>query len=263
MNFIVTGTPRAATQYTSVLFQALDVPCEHEIVFVPQGSLADAVAWCTHDDGESSWLAWAFLGMLPEPVVVFHQRRDPWKVIDSLAHRNIVVQSKVTQTQHFLWLKAIIELHCPRLCKYESTVNRAAVLLLDWNAAIERVAASSADYFAYHVEDLTVSLVQSMLERIGVVRSESVIADALESVSTETNVGLAKNYDATITDPHIIEYMEAHHPGRDYAMQSIDPVRQRANPEELAEQMDPELLEQVNAYAVTHGYQAIEQLVAA
>ncbi len=263
MNFIVTGTPRSGTTYAAVLFEALGVPCTHEKVFLPQGTLLDAVKWCAKHGGESSWLAWAFLGMCPGPVAIFHQRRDPWRVIDSMAYRNVIAQVDVTQTQHYLWIREVIDAVCPRLLSHDNPVDRAAILVLDWNAAIERAVRPGDRYMDYRVESLSATVVETMLSRIGVVRSEPEIERALATVSKTTNVGLGQNYDAQITEPAILDYMQVHYPGRDFAMRSIEAVQDRKTAEQLAEAMDPDLLEEVNQYAVSHDYEAVEELVAA
>ena len=62
MRFIVTGTPRSATQYGARLFTELGVTCEHEHALRPLAAVVDTLRWYKAGAaGESSWMAWTLL----------------------------------------------------------------------------------------------------------------------------------------------------------------------------------------------------------
>lgn len=256
--FIVTGTPRSATQYTAALMQALGISCPHEATFRPTSSLVDVAKWSRSIGGESSWLAWAFLPLLPRNTIVLHQRRDPWKVIDSLAHRNWqVVRNPEARTPHQQDFHDVVGHYCPRLWEYESAIDRAAVLLIDWNRRIETMA-DDFQSFDYRIEDLDSERLGNILFWLQFPHTIRDVDVALESVSTEKNKG-RKITKAPVSDPIVADYIKQKYGGCPDAI-SVEPATESLSPADLAERMDPSLCEEVNAYAVLHGYEPVAAL---
>ncbi len=277
MRFIVTGSPRSATRYAAVMFERLGVPCTHEQVFRQTGSAIDVVRWYNQDKhGDSSWLAWAFLNLIPGPVVMFHTRRDPWKVIDSLAHRNRIVSMRETRADSINSLRDIMNAYCPRVARYDTEINRAAAFMLDWNKRIEHVGWGSPEleYFPYCVEDLGISrnpvrsvdCVHNMLTALDITRTDEQIKHALDPDYHKTNRGRVvtkKTGLSGLSNPDVARYIEERWGTEITSVQVIASTDDAMNAEELAEQLEPELLNEVNNYALRFGYPVAEELIPA
>lgn len=270
MRFVVTGSPRSATRYAAVLFERLGVPCTHEQVFKQTGSAIDVARWYkrgTH--GDSSWLAWAFLDLIPGPVVMFHTRRNPWKVIDSMAHRNRIVSMTETRAESINSLRDIMHAYCPRVAQYDTEINRAAALMLDWNQRIEVAASTHREnvgYASYTVENLDVTRVQIMLADLDLTRTNEQIEHALDPDYHKTNQGRVvtkKTGISGLSNPDVARYIEDRWGTEITSVQVVASTDDAMSGEELAEQMDPELLDEVNRYATRFNYPTVEQPVAA
>jgi len=83
--FVVVGSPRASTGYTSIVLSALGLNCGHE----------DAFSWdkqkYTKEDteeiwGDSSWLAVPYLDKMPESTIVIAVTRPGLSSINSILH---------------------------------------------------------------------------------------------------------------------------------------------------------------------------------
>ncbi|KKM23076.1 hypothetical protein LCGC14_1618860 [marine sediment metagenome] len=260
MRFVITATPRAATRYAATLMQALNVPCVHERVFRPDRPLVDVLSWYqAADRGESSWAAWTFLGSLPGPVVVLHQHRDPWRVIDSLAHRNSIIKLDAPDTANIKIMRAMVEAYCPRVLQCDNAVDRAAALVLDWNALIINAAQLCASaYHSYCVERLDVPGVRELLSLIDVSRSDAAIERALKDTDRRENAGRKVEHDVPISDPNIRKYVESLGGVPRAQRISVMPTYEHKSAEELVDLMSPELAEEINQYASRHGYPTVE-----
>lgn len=257
MKFIVTGTPRSATRYAAVLFSLLEVPCRHEEVCRPNADLICLHEWQTGpQQGESSWLAWAFLGAMAEPVVVFHSRRDPFKVIDSLAHRNQMCRLDRPETAHNRRQQQVIEWYCPRIRHYTESVDRAAVMLLDWNRRIVEAATRYAGrYVPYLVERVDSVEVSVWLDAIGCERSVEQIDRALDAVAKDTNCGRKVRRGCPISNQQVWDYIVNEiADGRRIATAVVEPATEFATRAEILDRMAPELAAEVVDYAERFGY---------
>lgn len=272
MRFVVTGSPRSATRYAAVLFERLGVPCTHEQTFRQTGSAIDVVRWYEQDNhGDSSWLAWAFLDLIPGPVVMFHTRRDPWKVIDSLAHRNRIVSMVESRAESINSLRDVMNAYCPRVAQYDTEINRAAVFMLDWNDLIDAAFYSGNPkrdgmiYMPYCVESLNVPTVRSMLGALDLTRTDEQIEHALDPDYHKTNRGRVvtkKTGLSGLSNPDVARYIEDRWGSEITSVQIIASTDDAMSGEELAEQMAPELLDEVNHYAMRFDYPIVEQSVA-
>ncbi len=270
MRFIVTGAPRSATRYAAVMFERLGVPCTHERVFRQTGSAIDIVRWYNQDEhGDSSWLAWAFLNLIPGPVVMFHTRRNPWKVIDSLAHRNRMVSMDETRAESINSLRDIMNVYCSRVAQYDTEINRAAVFMLDWNKWIELTADRSHlafNYVPYCVETLDANCVRKMLTVLDLTRTDEQIKYALDTDYHKTNRGRVvtkKTGLSGLSNPDVAHYIEERWGTEITSVQVIASTDDAMTAEELAEELDPELLDEVNRYALRFGYPVAKKLVPA
>lgn len=270
MRFVVTGSPRSATRYAAVLFERLGVPCTHEQVFRHTGSPVDVVRWYERGNhGDSSWLAWAFLDLIPGPVVMFHTRRDPWKVIDSMAHRNRIVSMVESRAESINSLRDVMNAYCPQVAQYDTEINRAAAFMLDWNQRIEEVAFAHREnvvYRSYRVESLNVPFVHNMLSDLDITRTDEQIEHALNPDYHKTNQGRVvteKTDISGLSNPDVARYIEERWGREITSVQIIASTDDAMSGEELAEQMAPELLDEVNCYATRFGYSTVEQPVPA
>lgn len=266
MRFVVTGTPRSATRYAAALLEKLDVPCTHEKVFRPQSTLVDISRWDARGEaGESSWMAWAFLGALQTPLVCFHTIRNPWAVIDSLAHRNQILQKHAQASEHQKRMRATIESYCPRVFQYDAPADRAAALVIDWNRAIAEAAQRYARiYQPFHVERLGVEGVRTLLSAIDITRNDSAIESALGEVSHKTNRGRILTHNVQLSHPGMQRYVEELAAARGLKMttQRVSLPTESKTSAEIVNMMNPTLCEEINSYAERHGYETATALAA-
>lgn len=259
MRFIVTGSPRSATRYAARLLQALRVPCTHEHALRPFAQVIDVVRWWRDaGSGESSWMAWTLLPMLPGPIPVIHIVRNPWAVIDSLANRNSICKPEQLGTKVMQSIRDTITAYLPEAFAWEARIDRAASLVLGWNRLIaERVPKRCV----IHVERLDAVAVRGMLHHIGIERSGEEIQSALSSVRTNVNAGYTVVDTPGISDPQVAEWIKQYAEERGCSRvytRKIKNAPNRQTPEELAAGINPELLTQVNEYAERHGYATVE-----
>lgn len=259
MRFIVTGTPRSATRYGAKLLDALRVPCTHEHTLRPLAPVVDVLRWWREaKSGESSWMAWTLLPVMPTSVPVLHTIRDPWLVIDSLANRNSILRPDQLQTDVMTAIRRIIDAYLPEVFLHATCIDRAAAFVLGWNRLIgERV----PDRCVYHVDRLDVPMVRNMLEYLGVSRSDTDIANVLAAIPTEVNGGYSIEDSPRLSDPVVARWIEQYAKEHNFAgvvTRRMKDVPDRQTPAELAARMTPGVLDRVNEYASRHGYQAME-----
>lgn len=77
LRFLVVGTGRSGTSFTTALLQRAGIAADHEAVFTETGPRAPGPL-----EGDVSWMAVPYLARFPGPVL--HQVREPLAVIDSL-----------------------------------------------------------------------------------------------------------------------------------------------------------------------------------
>ena len=256
MRFVVTGTPRSATGYAALLFRDMAIACTHERVFKPRGALIDILDWYdSASSGESSWLAWAFLGVLPGRVPVLHTVRDPWKVVDSLAHPNNILPKRASLDRNKQQFRECIRRYCPAVFDYDGDIDRAAALVVHWNARIEEaVERFDCPYTRYRVEDISESTVSGLLEAVDVYRDDAEIRGALERIPNNVNAGQTLQYNLEVVHPEIRDALKKAAPNVrpivDVAITDEKPL----SPDELEARMAPELVEQLNTLAAEYGY---------
>lgn len=253
MKFLVTGCPRSATGYMSLFFQAMRVPCSHEVAFMPPSSLIDALRWYRNENtvGESSWIAWAWARLLPGPVKAVHIVRNPWAVVDSLAFRNDLLPAASELQRSRKPLREAIAAYCPEVFEHRGDVDRAAQMLVSWTGRIE---AALPEARRVCVERLDLAATLDLLDWLGIYRDECEVRSALADVPHNINGGQRIQYGLEVKNPELREAIETHMPGAPLNIArafSKDTPRGR---DELAAQMKPELLAQVDALADAWGY---------
>lgn len=257
MRFFVTGTPRSATGYASKLFKALKIPCTHEKLARPRGGLDEFVDWYSDNDrGESSWLAWPFFGCLPGPVPVLHAARDPWDVVDSLAHRNDIIPQRANIDHGKRILRKVLEALCPEVLEYKTDIERAAALVVHWNRRItEAVERYGFPYMRYQVESLNARTVGKMLDFIDVYRDGYEIEAALSDVPHNVNGGKFLSHNMEVTHPELVAAMVKALPDAPPIIGTISSTAgtklSRADVEAL---LPRELRDGLSAYAKQCGY---------
>lgn len=260
---MILGCPRSGTRYAAALFEALGICCGHEVAFKAQKGIVDLVRWHKRHEGESSWLGGACLNLMPGPVVLLHQRRNPWQVIDSLAHRNtMVVADPNPKSDDQRDIHDIIAAYAPRVWTYERAVDRAAALLIDWNRACERMQDDPRcwHYETYRVEDVDRDLLRRLALLAGWQRTDEQLDRALAAIRTDANAG-RKFGRSEVSDPLVARWIETHFQRPCPKAFTVEPATERHAPEELAEMMDPDLLAEVEDYANTWDYPAARAAV--
>lgn len=256
--FVVTGTPRSATGYASLMFSALNIPCSHEQVFRPRSALQDILKWyeAGGDRGESCWMAWVFLGCLPGPITVLHTVRDPWQVVDSLAHRNDLVQPDAVVDRGKAAMRDVIRVYCPEVYEHDNAIDRAAAMVVHWNRRIEEaVERNGCTYHRYRVEDVDGPMIRRMLGWLDLYRDQQEIDRALTEVPRNVNAGRCLEHNIRITNPEILAVIKAVAPEREPVIQTAMRTDRRRTPDELEANMNAELCEELNALAERYGYQ--------
>jgi len=258
MRFFVTGTPRSATRYTSLLLDKLGLPCTHEAVAKPLATWIDVLRWYEEArHGESSWMAWTVLPSLPRPVPVLHTVRDPWRVIDSLCTRNAILIREGLDSEQAR-IREVIRAYAPEVWQWPKRIDRAACLVIAWNRLIEE---RCPHRFAFRVDRLDVLTMRRLLRHLGVERSDAEIETALAAVPTNVNGGYTVTREHDADDPLGAELLRRFATQPNTRVMSVvrvpgDPKRQ--TPEEIAARLDPRLLEEVNRWAAHWNYATVE-----
>ena len=253
--FVVTGTPRAATGYASLLLSAANVPCSHETIFRPRTALQDILEWCEGRDhkGESSWLSWVFLGWIPLPVKVLHSVRNPWHVADSLANRNDILPVGAELSGQKAAYRRAVRAYCPRVYEFSEAIDRAACMVVDWNAAIEK-ASEGRPYKRFRVEDMTADLLAELLDWLGIRRDAREIRRAVESVPRNVNGGKRIEYQVEVKHPLLRAYLQKQYPDQPPVIGRLMSVDRKRSVEEIEEGMNQGLREELTSIAKRYGY---------
>ena len=255
--FVVTGTPRAATGYASMLFTEAAVPCAHETVLRPHATASEVVDWyeADSDRGESSWLAWVFFGLFPGPVHVLHTVRDPWGVVDSLAHRNDLLPAEADLGDRRKAYREFMLRMCPRIAAYDGPVDRAAVLVIEWNRLIEGAATRyGLPYLRYRVEDVSATWLTDTLLWMGIYRDADTITQALEAVPRNGNSNWEIQYNRRIVHPAVCKWLRDIAPGREPVASRVLSRATHRTREQIDSLLAYELRDELHALADRYGY---------
>lgn len=258
MNFVVTGTPRSATGFASKLFSSLGVECTHERIFRPRSALQDMLEWHTAGaKAESSWLAWLFMPLLPAPVPMLHTVRQPWGVVDSLAHRNDILPKEAEKSQSIgkRLLRDTIAAYCPDVFEHDGAVDRAAAFVVTWNDKIEATAEQTGcPYIRYKADELAPEVLAKLLQFVGVHREMPEVERALRDMPRSVNAGNELEYEVKIKHPLILAYLQETNPDTPPVLARVLRKGVKRTPEEVAALAAPELREAVDNLCERYGY---------
>jgi hypothetical protein len=193
MRFVVTGTGRCGTRYTSSLFNAAGVPCGHEDVFnvragardirVSFGLRADLLSPATRLreewkrrftalEGDASWMAVPRLRWFRG--TKFLQLRHPMKVVQSWV------------AVGFFSFSPALHLQARWAREYMSFTGDDLTDAMRWWVLWNDLASRQAD-FTYRLEDLDAEVFATMLDMIGVDDAHSRAERALTTVPKYVN----------------------------------------------------------------------------
>ena len=222
IRYVVASLPRSGTKYISKVLTELGQNCGHEHSFTcvgggkGSGQLTTAKGVCIREEapevwGDASWFSVPLISKLPPGTVVFHQLRDPIKVLNSnlppggdsyfrtwdenaglksdpLYNKNIPYKRFVWEsTQDWVWPAGVAE--GP---ESQEEIERLIHWWINWNLWIEFAAMQRSDllYVRYKLEDLD----RHLLQNIGRVIQPDIVGprlehcqDILEKVPTTTN----------------------------------------------------------------------------
>jgi hypothetical protein len=163
VRILVTGCGRAGTQYTFRLLSVLGLRASHEKVYNhdldPKAPPLERIEerW-NMLDAESSWLAVPFCRTLPENVVVWHQLRDPLKVVRCFLHTHIL-------SSHDAACRFIQGVF-PE-CGQEDDLTRSVQYVLRWTRMLCDFGRLWPNYFGYRMEAVTPEHWQALLAAAG------------------------------------------------------------------------------------------------
>ncbi len=212
IRYVVASLPRSGTKYISKVLTELGQNCGHERSFTcvrgqedryttgPISGTAQGI--CIREDapevwGDASWLCVPLIERLPPGTVVFHQLRDPIKVLNSnlppggdsyfrtwdenaglktdpLYNKTIPYKRFIWEhTQDWVWPKGEA-----KEAESPEEIERLIHWWVNWNLWIEFAAMKRSDlvYVRYRLEDME----DSLLQNIGNVIQPNVVPPRLE-----------------------------------------------------------------------------------
>lgn len=178
MRILVTGCGRSGTQYTTRLFSTLGLRACHERVYnheTDPSAPFDAKRWGAWQ-AECSWLAVPHLHSIPDDVIVFHQLRDPRKIVRCWCNHHLLTGEYTAA--HYI-RKVLPE------CREGSDLERAVCYTLRWNELIERTKLQRRR--VYRIEDLAAEKLRNHLYAAEMDFPLDVIEDAIRN--TPTGIG--------------------------------------------------------------------------
>lgn len=210
IRYVVAGLPRSGTKYIAKVLSGLGLDCGHENYFRLEQCIStrpvDGV-W-----GDSSWMVAPYIYRLPPGTIVFHQLRDPLKVLNSnlpiggdsyfrtwdesaglaedpLYGKAIPYKRFIwDNTQDWVWPTGVAE--GPESAE---EIERLMHWWMSWNLWIEYATLQRSDlqYFRYKLEAITAdSWILKIIAEIinpGNPKSEEEVQEALAAVSVTTN----------------------------------------------------------------------------
>jgi hypothetical protein len=186
IDYIVTGFPRSGTTYAAHVLSKLGLNCGHEKAFSHNKSI---MAKDTDELwGDSSWLAAPFLDRLPETTLRFIQRRNPYKVLDSVfpGGKGSLVGTLSQVTGKREGRKGPYARFATRWCADYVTADDEMERICQWYLRWHEYTNVSATW-QYKVEDMAseLSWIRHLID--GEPQHDDGIEEALNSVPTNTN----------------------------------------------------------------------------
>lgn len=211
IRYVVTSLPRSGTKYISKVLNHFGFECGHEAHF--------NLGKCrTSDDregiwGDASWMAAPYISELPPGTIVFHQLRDPLKVLNSNLppggdsyfrtwDENAGLDTDPLYEKSIPWKRFIWE-HTNKWRwawpegvgegpESPEEVARLVHWWTNWNLKIEYAATQRSDlrYIRYRLEDMSPDLIRSIAHVIAGTKVPPRLRwceEVLKKVPTTTN----------------------------------------------------------------------------
>jgi hypothetical protein len=173
LDFIITGTGRCGTLYSSNLFTTLGIPCSHEAIFTPKGfnwalkvmsgekALENSVISKEEKikcDGssiraESSYMAAPFIKYFPHSSII-HVIRNPIKVVSSFINMGFFSKEITPESNPYEYF---MHSNVPELKEDIPPLDKACLYWAEWNRLIEH---SGRVGYQQRIEDCKDGLVQ-------------------------------------------------------------------------------------------------------
>jgi hypothetical protein len=167
--FVVVGTGRSGTGYISKVMTAAGIKTGHEAWWNPYGRPGR-----TRLLGDASWCA--VFNLEGYEGHVFHQIRDPLKVVSSLATTELDPAWRNRDNHlYYAWRQRNINL------TGNPTIDAMAVVV-HWFRESER-----RSEWAYRVEDINEVTIMEIARRVGLEVKKTRVQEALRAVPTNTN----------------------------------------------------------------------------
>lgn len=173
--FVIVGTGRCGTGFTSEYLTRIGVTCSHEGYYTPEGPKLRNPDRLFLAKGDASWLAVPYLDGSKLPVL--HQVRHPRSVIRSLF--KIGFFDPALHSRHGAFIAFAERYFQPSSDPLESCVR----WYLEWNERCEKVS-----QFRFRVEDFEADLPE-ILRRIGYPRVTKRAAVSLSKNSKRNEIG--------------------------------------------------------------------------
>lgn len=200
--FVITGCGRSGTNYIAHVLRRTGLSCGHEDVFTTRSGQVRFSAY----DGDASWMAAPHVPNLPGEVVVFHQVRDPERVIRSWVSTGLFARFHLEDNlikhvgKRLLGappsgdhgVRCYIKDRAPQVFSEKTAPARAARYWIEWNSMV-----ANPD-LRYRVEDVDRELLGTMLDLIGSPNHDR-ISEALAATPTDVNKRPSRS-DASLGD---------------------------------------------------------------
>ena len=131
LRYIIVGTGRSGTKYTSYNLNLNDIVCGHENIFNPEKAFPEK------DNkfiAESSWLAVPYLKYYTD-LKLYHVVRDPVKVIESYVNRGFFSGEDPYAPSY----KKFLIKHLPEISDISDSVEASIFHVVEWSKLIKKV----------------------------------------------------------------------------------------------------------------------------
>lgn len=169
LKFIITAVGRSGTGYIHKLLKQNNIKIGHEKIFDIRGihNRSDLIA-------DSSTFALPYISELDDSVVIFHQFRHPYDVINSRVRCNLSDKKSRFVRSH-KYSSKYIDIDMPNYDKY-SLVLYQTEYWVKWNQEIKR-RAKNHKYMTYAIENLDINIFSPCLG----------VNIKMKNISTRTN----------------------------------------------------------------------------
>lgn len=183
--FLIAGTGHCGTGYIAELLNKIGIDTGHEFIFNPDNPdiLENGLVKWKDKVGEVSWESCFYLERIPRNIMIYHQVRDPIKVIRAF------MREKFFENKNKWFLFAEKHLNFSSLEKHDK--------YLFWYYTLNKLIERHVEFNRYKVEMIDSNLVSTILHNAGfknLVSIQSVINDLPKNINSH-----AKKEDELIT----------------------------------------------------------------